>query len=296
MLSKLPLLILAWLSGAISASAEPALIWGGPAAQAQCEAAGKDPPGFSEAPVDCLRYFVGGPLQNAPLVMVLLRGDRTRWLDSDPQSIPQNTGAAQTQMAQALSERAGLPAVILARPGTFGSGGNHRERRQISEFEAIATALDLLQARYGIGRFVLLGHSGGATAAAAVLTFGRRDIACAVLTSGAFGLLERAEWIRSRAGSPARPQRDLTGLTDPYDPMHHIEGILPDPGREIIVIGHENDQVTPFHLQARFAQRLRAAGHNVLLLQADAQAPSFHNLLGDAGLKAAKDCTARHRK
>jgi len=84
----------------------------------------------------------------------------------------------------------GVSVIVLERPGTFGSSGNHLRRGQVAEFLVLNSALDAIRQRYNIQQFVLMGHSGGATAAAALLTLGRNDVSCAVLTSGALGLLD----------------------------------------------------------------------------------------------------------
>ena len=220
----------------------------------------------------------------------MLRGDRDSWLQRAPEDIPQNTASEQTALARSLADEMGFPAIVLSRPGTFGASGDHRRRHQPEEFLAINDALDTIRADHGIGRFVLLGHSGGATSGAAMLTLGRDDIACAVLTSGAFGLLERAEVVRQAEGRDPRPDLDLTGLPHPYDPLDHLDGIVPDPDRRIIIMGHPDDQVTPFYLQERFYQGLTAHGHHAEFRKAAASPPAFHNLTGRAGQRAAAEC------
>jgi len=242
---------------------------------------------------DCIRYFAGGELDDAPLVIVRLYGDRTSYMGRNAEDIPGNTADAQQAYAERRADELGMPVVVIARPGTYGSSGDHRRRRQVEEFLALNAALDEVVRRHRIGRVILSGHSGGATAAAALLTFGRSDVACAVLTSGAYGLLERAHMLRERNDREQRPGVDLTGFADPYDPLDHIDGILHDPGRTILVIGNEDDQVTPFILQQRFAEAVAAAGHNVQLMTHPAQAPKHHDLTSSIGITAAARCAVR---
>jgi hypothetical protein len=40
--------------------------------------------------------------------------------------------------------------LIIARPGTYGSSGNHYRRRQAEEFRALNAAVDAIKARYAI--------------------------------------------------------------------------------------------------------------------------------------------------
>jgi len=241
----------------------------------------------------CMRYFSAGNLQAAPLAVVMLKGDRVSQIKRPPETIPGNTAADQRRQARAILRQTGLPTIIIARPGTYGSSGNHYRRRQAEEFQAIDAALNAIKARYGIQRFILSGHSGGATAASALLTTGRRDIACAVLTSGAWGILERAQRLRQQRGEAPAPALDGTGLPHPWDPLDHISGIAADPFRLILVIGNPQDRNTPFDLQARFADALREHGHRVELLERPARPPQFHNLTGNAGINAIRLCPLR---
>jgi len=240
--------------------------------------------------VACIRYFAAGNLQNAPLVIVVFRGDRVPFIRRDPATIPANTPAAQRRQAAKMSVQTGLPVVIVARPGTYGSSGNHYRRRQPAEFLALNAALDSLRARYQIKKFILTGHSGGATAASALLTFGRRDIRCAILTSGAWDLLNRAEALRKERGEKSNVGKDITGLRQPYDPLYHVEGIIQDPQRLIMVVGNLLDKTTPFNLQVKFAQVLREHKHRVLLIEWPAQGPEYHNLKGSPGIKYVDKC------
>lgn len=239
---------------------------------------------------DCIRYFPAGSLDRARAAIVVMRGDRVDWAKRKPADIPGNTEQAQQKQAERLAKATEMPVILLERPGTFGSSGNHLRRRQQDEFLALNAALDAIQRQYHIERLVLMGHSGGATAAAALLTLGRTDVSCAVLTSGAYGLLERAHMLSAQAGRIAKPGRDTTGLPSPYDPLEHIGGIVRDPKRIVFVIGDPRDRVTPFSLQRRFAETLEANGHSVRLVMHDARPPRFHNLSGDIGLRTAARC------
>lgn len=240
---------------------------------------------------DCIRYFPAGDLQGAANVLVVLYGDRDSLMRRDPATIADNTLEAQNQKAQQLSKRVRLPVIILARPGTYGSSGNHAQRRQRAEFLAIDAALTRLREQYGIQKFILSGHSGGATAAAAVMTLGRQDISCAILSSGAYGLLERAARLRALRGEPGQPNKDLTGFANPYDPLDYIMNITKDAKRHILVIGNLQDHVTPFDLQVKFAAALRTQGHWVSLIEWPAIAPQFHNLKSNMLLHNLQQCT-----
>ncbi|WP_104494367.1 alpha/beta hydrolase family protein [Paracoccus denitrificans] len=269
-----------------------ALSWSAPADPKTCPVGDTSVWAEYEGGADCIRYFWAGDLDDAPVALVRLYGDRTRHLRSEPEEIPGNTVRDQHDHAARWAVELGMPVVVIARPGTYGSSGDHRRRRSIEEFRAIDAALDRIVERHRIGSVILSGHSGGATAAAALLTFGRKDVACAILTSGAFDLLERARLLREHSGRVPRPGVDLTGVVGPYDPLDHIAGIVPNPDRLILVIGNSRDSVTPFALQREFANALAAAGHNVRLMEHSAIGPRYHDLRGSIGYTATRDCLA----
>ncbi|WP_234194355.1 hypothetical protein [Pseudacidovorax sp. NFM-22] len=270
----------------VAASVDEALSWNRPADRARC------PDRASYLWVQavegsaCIRYFASDDIDGSPLVIVQLSGDRDSVMDLPPTRIPGNTEALRLRDARRSRHIAGVPWVFVARPGLYGSSGDHRQRRRPVEFHALDAALDALVRRHRIQRIVLLGHSGGATAAAALLTLGRRDVACAVLTSGAYGLLERARLLGRSTGG----RTDTTGSTDFYDPLDHVNGIAVDPARRIVLIGNPDDRNTPFALQARFADAVARAGHRVLLQTYSAEPPEFHDLRDGIGSSVATQC------
>jgi hypothetical protein len=240
--------------------------------------------------MDCVRYFAGRDLNDAPVVIVIFSGDRDRIMRRSPDEILNNTRRSKESVAAKLSKQAGIPVLILARPGTYGSSGDHRKRRQLREFLALEGALSTLKLRYRVGQYVLLGHSGGATAAAAMLTLGRADILCAVLTSGAFDLLERSRRRAFSTGKSPPINRDAIGLVTLYDPLYEVDGIVSDASRRIYVLGNSRDSVTPFDLQKKFADAVARAGHQVELHEVEARGPRFHDLLSNKGMKTASNC------
>ncbi len=239
---------------------------------------------------DCIRYFVSGHLSNSRIAILHLSGDRDGFVGKSPSEIPENTKQLRDAIASKLASDAGVPVILLARPGTYGSSGDHRQKRQTREFLAINAAVALLRQRYSIDEIVLWGHSGGATAVAALLTMGRLDVKCAVLTSGAFGLIERARRRAISAGRAYVEGLDATGLPSPYDPMFEVNRIPYDADRRIYIFGNSKDASTPFDLQERFASELISTGHDVEIKEVPAIPPRFHDLSGNVGFRTAVGC------
>lgn len=283
-------LLAAGLIFSVSNAHDEPLVWNARADQQTC------PIGQSAVWVeyengsDCIRYFFSNDIDDAPLVFVRMYGDRSVSMRQAPEDIANNTVGDQQAIAERRANELGIPTIILARPGTYGSSGDHSQRRQESEFLALNAALDMIMHKHQIEKVVLSGHSGGATAVGAMLTLGREDVVCAIMTSGAFGLLERAQRRRMQQGRPPRPGIDGTGLPNPYDPLEYISGVVEDPERTILIIGNRNDNNTPFDLQNRFYEALLDAGHQVTLMDYPAHEPDFHNLKNAVGYTAIEYC------
>jgi pimeloyl-ACP methyl ester carboxylesterase len=269
-----------------AASNDEVLHWNQPADRASCP----DRRGYLwvqpvEGPA-CIRYFASNDIDGARVAIVQFSGDRDSVMNQAPTRISGNTEALRTLDAQRSRDRAGVPWIFMARPGTYGSSGDHRRRREPVEFHALDAALDALMQRHRLQRIVILGHSGGATAGAALLTMGRTRIACAVLTSGAYGLLERARLLGQSKGG----RTDTTGSTQFYDPLDHVPGIVRDPARRIVLIGSREDRNTPFALQERFGDAVAKAGHRIEVQTHAAEPPLYHDLTDGVGLRTASQC------
>lgn len=207
-----------------------------------------------------------------------LYGDRDVSSRSPIDEIKNNTKADQEKLAIAkLKKTKNIPWVILARPGTYGSSGNHKEKRMLSEFLAINKALDGLKGRYGIERFIIVGHSGGATLGAGLLTLGRTDIQCAILSSGTYDYLARRALKKLEQNSFSYDSQTRK-VSQQYDPYLYTENIVKDPNRKIFIMGDTRDKNTPFHLQLAFAFKLEKAGHQVNIVEFAGKGPDHHNI------------------
>lgn len=229
----------------------------------------------------CIRYFTGGVVEDAPLVVISFHGDR------NPRAEAARDLAAMAEerlsVANRLSTLHRLPWIAVSRPGAYGSAGDHRKRRQLVEFEALNAVVDALKDRYGFEQVILIGHSGGATVVGALLTLGRDDVRCAILTSVAVDFAERA---RRLGWGSERVERELAA----YDPLDHVASVKEDPGRTVFIVGDPRDSNTPFELQLRFAAVLRERGHRVEIVEAAGRPPRYHDLPGNAGAQLVSRC------
>lgn len=238
----------------------------------------------------CIRYFAAGQLEKAEVLIVQFYGDRDKSLRQAPEAIENNTLLAQQVHAEKQAAMSGRPWVVMARPGTYGSSGDHRQRRYKEEYVVLGQALDELKRRYGVKKLVLLGHSGGATVIASLLTMGRDDIQCAVMSSGTYNYMARNILWRMKRHRSLDFNAVSQRIFDRYDPVFHVQGVVPDETRQLYIVGDPRDTNTPFHLQVQFAWMLRGYGHHVDVVEMEGKAPSYHNLLGSGLRQLAARC------
>lgn len=220
----------------------------------------------------CISYFVStGPVRTGPTVFFFDGDVPLERFEAVHSQLP-----AIHRTVQRWSEATLTRYVFVSRPGVFGSSGNHAQRRTPSEMLAMNAAVDAIKARHGIGRIVLAGQSGGSTVAASLLTLGRRDVACAVLGSGRFNVVESVTAFRQQRGLREIPQERLRNAN--FDPTDRLASITSDPTRRIFVIGDPEDTRTLFAQQTRFADQLRALGHHAVAIEAIGTGELMHGV------------------
>jgi pimeloyl-ACP methyl ester carboxylesterase len=241
----------------------------------------------------CLRYRAGGLGIANPTALLLLDGDEVYPLYGRDRKSVTGVAAIGTMLRErdawiaarvaAIADPAGLPYIVLKRPGTGGSSGNQwRAGKTQGETALLDAALDALARRYGIQRWTLAGQSGGA-AAVANLVARRQDVACAVLGSGPLSL----------AAQLAFQGADGMVLPDLDDPLAHVAAIAPDPGRRLVVLSDEIDGLVPLTVQRPWVERASGRGIAVehRVRRGWGGGPMHHDLTWRA-VEAASACAA----
>ncbi len=235
---------------------------------------------------ECIFYFATPGIPQHQTAVLYFEGDV-------PASELARPGYTQSYLAdmrmvfQRLAAQSGVRIVFMARPGVFGSSGNHANRRSLAEMLAMNAAVDSLKARLALTDIVLAGQSGGSTIAAAMLTLGRRDVTCAVLGSGLLSVVEIEHAHRVKAGLPlVRPALLHLYLFDPTD---RLEWIPAERQRRVFVLGDPADGRTPYTQQKRFAENLRALGHHAVEVEVQGLGDFSHSV-AHYTLPAAAQC------
>lgn len=207
---------------------------------------------------DCIRYYQYGLQANSnPVAMIYFNGDvilrnrkDVRFVSATYRNITPYT--LQYDMTE-WSLQAQAPAVLIARPGLYGSSGDHNMRRNPQEISLMNEALDQLKKRYGIEKFVLVGQSGGGHIVASLLSR-RGDIQAVFIASG---LLSVAKTLKYNANIP-RVRGSL--LPDPsgyQDPVTEVDKIARQGATDIFILSDVKDRAVPFATQLDYVRALR---------------------------------------
>ena len=171
-------------------------------------------------------------------------------------------------------------AIVLGRPGTYGSSGSHlADRRTVREVRAIAAALDGLKTRHGIKRFHFAGHSGGGHLVAALTQTRER---CRL----------RCHHLRRPFGDDDAARRRPSGWPTPplfYDPIDHVAEMTARPGLRLVVVSDPDDKIVSFRSQREFVDRVEARNLPIVHITAAALDERSHNLHAH-GIRLAADC------
>lgn len=206
---------------------------------------------------ECIRYWASGLTDKTPAAVVYVHGDRI-W-SGNTVAFHDNTAFAQQAYADQAASAVGMPFITIARPGLYGSSGDHRQRRQLREMQLVAGALDIIIRRHGIARFGITGQSGGGSVAAYLL--GQfPDVACVAFTSACLSLQALKQAGQGQEGYDY-------GAPGIYDPLTHLPELAVQPGQQLFVIGDEQDESALFANQLAYYEAARQAGHAVALLR-----------------------------
>jgi pimeloyl-ACP methyl ester carboxylesterase len=221
---------------------------------------------------ECIRYWAaglsaGGP---TPRALAYFHGDQLVG-DVPERSYPTRTPAQLQANAQNMHQVLGVPVFLVARPGVFGSSGEHKQRRREAESRILNAALDALAAKHGVREWSLVGLSGGGHVVASLLGH-RSDIVCAVPASAVSS--PRMRW--QRLGQP----RDLTGYADSWEPVDHLTAERFHPQLRVFVLGDPRDGTVAWPTQLPLAEKLKSLGAKVEVVTGEGTGPTFHDLGG----------------
>jgi acetyl esterase/lipase len=224
----------------------------------------------SSAGQECIKYWAAGfSSEPAKRAIVFFHGDVWVGAGKTSQSYLEMSNEKMQESADTWAKRLGMPYIFVARPGTYGSSGDHMQRRRIAESVLISAALDELKKRYGIQELVLAGQSGGGHVTSSLITQ-RDDVICAVPTSAPSS--PRIRWqMMGRT-------RDTTNFADSYEPSVHVRKDQVHAQLRVFVLGNPEDKNVFWPAQTVMADALKKAGIPVELLTGEGTGPDLHGL------------------
>jgi hypothetical protein len=219
---------------------------------------------------ECIRYWAGGlSAEKNQRVMVFFHGDIWIGPGKTSKNYLELTQEKLAQLAESMHKQLGVPYVLIGRPGTHGSSGDHMQRRREQESRQINAALDALKQKWGIQEFVIAGQSGGGHVTAALLTM-RNDIICAVPTSA-----PSSPSIRWRLRGL---NRDTTGYTDSYEPTEKLNKSMMHPNLRVFMVGDPEDANVLWPSQIVLAEKLTTQNIPVEVIKATGVGSERHGL------------------
>lgn len=223
---------------------------------------------------ECIKYWAAGfngtPVERA---VIFFHGDVWVGAGKTGKYYLEANNEKLQQEADAWGTRLGVPYVFVARPGTYGSSGDHMQRRRLVESVLLSAALDKIKERMNIKELVVAGQSGGGHVTSSLLTL-RSDIVCAIPTSGPSSPRVR-QTLRGIV-------RDQTGYTDHYEPTEHLQKDKMNENLMVFVLGDPNDANVVWPSQTIMATKLQEIGVNVETLTGEGTGPEHHSLSNSA--------------
>jgi hypothetical protein len=223
---------------------------------------------------ECIRYWTSG-LADSPInkrALIYIPGDQIVGDQPAPGYVNLSPEKLQS-IVNAMASKVGVPLILVARSGTFGSSGDHKQRRRSLEPRLVSKALDELKVRYGIQELSMVGLSGGGHTVASLLGW-RSDITCAVPTSSVSS--PRLRW------EDMGRVTDWTGYADSYEPMLHLRREVINPKLRVFVLGDPRDSNVKWSTQIPIAARMKELGIPVETLTGEGSDAQRH-ALGESG-------------
>lgn len=148
-----------------------------------------------------------------------------------------------------IAERHGRTFLHLARPGIFGSTGNHLHRRRKHEVDLVDQAITRLATAFSWNRIDLVGLSGGGHLVACLMAR-RCDIRKVVIASGNLAVRQR----NSERGLVA----DATGFQDFVDPITLVDQVANHPPEQVVLLTDRDDTIVLAQFQSAYATELKS--------------------------------------
>ena len=206
--------------------------------------------GFAE----CIKYYPSSDVAvgKADRTIVAMEGDWISDQAADP-GYARRTPQYLYDEAAREQGRDHMAWILLARPGTDGSSGDQKKRRQRYETRVVNAAIDKIKQRFDIQELGLIGQSGGGGLVGALVAE-RSDVLCAVPTSGVLSVKARAEMKGHSVDATG------TAFQNVWDPIDQVNNVHPMARFRLFAVSSTSDSNVPFTTQTAYVDALKAKG------------------------------------
>lgn len=227
---------------------------------------------------ECLKYWAAGfSDKHTKRAIVFFHGDVWVGAGKTSKDYLRSSNRSLQRDADEWSRKLAAPYILVARPGTYGSSGNHMQRRRVAESILISAAMDKIKDRLKVGEFVVTGQSGGGHVTSSLITH-RADIVCAVPTSA-----PSSPRVRSTLKGLTK---DTTGYKDSFEPTEHLRKDKVHEMLRVFVLGNPAETNVLWPSQVIMAVKLKEAGIQVETLHGIGTGPDGHGLKDSARIVA----------
>jgi pimeloyl-ACP methyl ester carboxylesterase len=180
--------------------------------------------------------------------------------------------------------------ITLIRPGYFMAPGDTLFRRAPTTNDTMAAAITQIIQKFGYKSVALVGQSGGAMIAAAMMMQPEPTPRCVVLASGShYQAIKRtgqaAKRLVRKAGAKRTPtlrelrQQEFDALS--FEIGSNLDRVRLDPVRRVFVLADRQDSIVPFAGQPVFVAEMAKLSHHAVLMELQARGAQHHGLTNE---------------
>jgi acetyl esterase/lipase len=185
--------------------------------------------------------------------------------------------------------------IMLVRPGYFMAPGDTLFRRAPTTVDTMAEAITSITRKHAYKSVALVGQSGGAMIAAAMMMRPEQTPTCVVLASGShYQALKRQRRQVARKATPHPADNLNEARKREFDAVSfeigsNLDRVRADPARRLFVLADRRDTIVPFAGQPRLVREMTANAHHAVLLELAAKGEQHHGL-GNEGVEIGLRC------
>jgi pimeloyl-ACP methyl ester carboxylesterase len=229
-------------------------------------------------------------------VLIYLHGDVPFRERNDPKFYRAFTTKRLPAFAK-LAASSNTDIITLIRPGYFMAPGDTLFRRAPTTNDTMAAAISQIVQKFGYKSVALVGQSGGAMIAAAMMMQPEPTPRCVVLASGShYQAIKRTQAARrlvrkveAKRTPTLRELRQQEFDAVSFEIGSNLDRVRPDRARRVFVLADRQDSIVPFAGQPIFVAEMTKRFHHAVLMELQARGAQHHSLTNE-GVNVGLSC------